>query len=164
MGSVHGTVNHSLRSTNSGLGLKRLFLLGLLLVGTDRLGAVERILRIDAPKSVVAGHDFAITLFASTDAGQDEQVGFLQAEYSIDQGKTWTAICYLENAGPQVVQPANLKPASAGSKVLLRVRAAFRDGLAGDVDQYGAAIRWHEWWASWAEPGALHASVTVRAL
>jgi hypothetical protein len=142
--------------------MKPVIWLGMLLVTVASSATVERTLRIEAPEAVTSGRDFAVTISASTDAGQGEQVGFLQAEYSLDQGRTWTAICYLDKAGARVVQPASLKPGPAGSVVLLRVRAAYRDGLAGDVDHTGAAIRWHEQWAHWVEPAALHAQVAVK--
>jgi hypothetical protein len=135
---------------------------GALLFILASSAAVERTLNIEAPETVISGRDFAVTISAGTDAGQGEQVGFLQAEYSIDQGRTWTAICYLEKAGAKVVQPASLKPGPAGSVVLIRVRAAYRDGLAGDVDHTGAAIRWREWWANWVAPAAMHAQVPVK--
>lgn len=137
------------------------WLIALLWLGP--VGAVERELRIEAPASVVAGQSFTAVITARTDAGQGEQVGFLHAEWSVDGGKTWKPIFYLERAGPRVTQPASLTPGSAGSTVKLRVRAAFRDGLAGDVDYNGAALRWHESWAEWREPAARHASLVVTA-
>lgn len=150
-----GIINRSGASGNS------LWLAALLLLGPA--GAVERALRIEAPASVVAGQPFTVVITASTDAGQGEQVGFLHAEGSVDGGKTWTAIFYLDKAGPRVTQPASLTPGPAGTTVKLRVRAAFRDGLAGDVDYNGAALRWHGSWAEWREPPARHASVAVTA-
>ncbi len=60
-------------------------------------------------------------------------------------------------------QSASLTPGPAGTTVKLRARAAFRDGLAGDVDCNGAALRWHVGWAEWREPPARHASIPVTA-
>jgi len=143
--------------------MKRCLLAGALFLTLGRAGAVERTLRIEAPGSVGAGRELTVTISASTDAGQGEQVGFLQAEYSLDVGKTWTAICYLQNLGVQAVQQASLKPGPAGTTVQLRVRAAFRGGLAGDVDCNGAAIMWQGSWAKWQSPPAKHANVVVTA-
>jgi hypothetical protein len=135
--------------------------LGLLLICLGRGEAVERTLQIEAPASVVAGQAITIVIRASTDAGQGEQVGFLQAEMSVDGGKSWTAICYLQKSGPSVTQPASLNAGPAGTTVLVRARAAFRDGLAGDVDYTGAALRWHASWNEWRTPPARHASIAV---
>ena len=145
------------------MGMKRCLLAGALFMALGRAGAVERTLRIEAPASVAAGQELTVTISASTDAGQGEQVGFLQAESSIDGGQTWTAICYLQKCGVQVVQHASLKPGPVGTTVKLRVRAAFRDGLAGDVDFSGAAIRWDGNWKEWKSPPAKQASIAVTA-
>jgi len=144
-------------------GLKRGLLAAALLLAAGRAWAVERTLRIEAPVSAVAGREFTVTIVASTNAGQGEQVGFLQAEASVDGGKTWTAICYLQKSGEQVAQPATVKPGPAGTAVRLRARAAFRDGLAGDVDYSGGAILWDGSWKQWKAPPAKHASVAVAA-
>ncbi len=143
------------------MGMKRCLLLGALLLTVGCAGAVERTLLIEAPTSVAAGGELMVTISASTDAGQGEQVGFLQAESSMDGGKTWTAIFYLQKSGPKVVQHTSLKPGPVGTTVKLRVRAAFRDGLAGDVDFNGAALRWDGSWKAWQTPPAKQASITV---
>lgn len=124
-------------------------------------GAVERSLKLEAPVAIRAGKDVIIKISASTDAGKGEQIGFLQAEASLDDGKTWTAICYLQKSGPQVVQDATVKTSAATTVVKLRARAAFRDGLAGDVDFSGAAIRWEGSWKEWQTPPAKWVSVKV---
>jgi hypothetical protein len=141
--------------------MKRCLLLGATLAALVPAAAVERVLRIETPATVRPGQDLNVTIHASTDAGQGEQVGFLQAEFSLDGGKTWTAICYLQKSGPQVAQAASLKPGPAGTAVKLRARAAFRDGLAGDVDFNGAAIVWEGSWREWKSPPARHALVGV---
>jgi hypothetical protein len=138
-------------------------LVGAMLMTLGSAGAVERTLRIEAPASVRTDAELTVTISASTDAGKGEQVGFLQAEASLDGGKTWTAICYLQQTGPRVTQTASLKPGPVGTTVKLRARAAFRDGLAGDVDYSGAVIRWPGSWESWQTPPARHASVDVTA-
>lgn len=145
------------------MGMKRCLMVGALLLSLGRAGAVERILRIEAPASVTAGQEAIVTISASTDAGQGEEVGFLQAESSLDGGKTWTAICYLQKSGAQVEQRASLKPGAGSTTVKLRVRAAYRDGLAGDVDFNGAAIMWKGTWNDWKSPPAKHASIAVTA-
>ena len=138
-------------------------LIGLLLLAVNRGAAVERYLRIAAPVAVAAGQPFDVILAVGTDAGQGEQVGFLQADMSVDGGKVWTPVCYLTNLGASSRQAQSLKPGPTGSTVRLRVRAAFRGGLAGDVDFSGAALRWHDTWADWAEPPARTATITVKA-
>lgn len=143
--------------------MKRCLLAGALLLALGRAGAVERTLRVEAPGSVGAGRELTVRIVAGTDAGTGEQIGFLQAEYSLDVGKTWTAICYLQNLGTQAVQQASLKPGPAGTTVKLRVRAAFRGGLAGDVDYNGAAILWNGSWAKWQSPPARLANIVVTA-
>lgn len=140
--------------------------MGLALVSLAALvsaGAVERALRIDAPPAVRAGRDVMLTISASTDAGGGEQIGFLQAEASVDGGRTWIALCYLQKSGPQVSQEASVKTVSTTTAVKIRARVAFRDGLAGDVDYTGAAIRWEESWKEWREPPAKSASVNAIA-
>lgn len=140
---------------------RRCLLVGALLLALGRAEAVERALLIEAPVSVAAGQELPVRIFASTDAGQGEQVGFLQAESSIDEGKTWTAICYLQKSGAQVEQRTSLQPGPVGTTVKLRVRVAYRDGLAGDVDYNGAAIVWKGSWQDWKSPPAKHASIAV---
>jgi len=122
--------------------------------------AVERSLTINAPTSMQEDQEVSLTIEASTDA-VGEQVGFLQVEFSIDGGRTWTAICYLQNSGQRVVQPAQLKPGPPGSVIELRARAAFRGGLAGDVDYRGAAILWQLSWVEWKTPPTKYAKILV---
>lgn len=141
--------------------LKRGLLFAVCLTALVSAGAVERSLKIEAPAAIRAGKDLMIKVSASTDAGKGEQVGFLQAEVSLDGGKTWTAICYLQKSGPQVMQEATVKTLPTTASVKLRARAAFRDGLAGDVDYSGAAIRWEESWNDWQTPPAKLVNVNV---
>jgi hypothetical protein len=144
------------------LWIKRCLLLGALGLALAQAAAVERKLYIEAPATIGAGQPLTVTIAASTDAGQGEQVGFLQAEVSVDDGKTWSAICYLQKSGPQVVHRAKLSPGAAGTAVRLRVRAAFRDGPAGDVDFSGAAIVWDKTWETWKTPPTKHARIAVK--
>lgn len=127
------------------------------------LSAVERVLRIEVPAAAVAGQPLPVVIVAATGAGGGEQVGFLQADVSLDGGRTWAPLCYLANAGPQVAHPVAVTPGGPGTVVRIRARAAFRDGLAGDVDYTGAALRWNRGWRRWDEPPARHAAVPVTA-
>jgi hypothetical protein len=124
--------------------------------------AVERSLLIVAPATVAAQTVFTVTVTAGTDAGQGEHVGLLQVDCSTDQGRTWKPMCYLDKLGPQVRQSITLQAGPEGGDVRVRARAAFRDGLAGDVDYAGAALRWHAGWAQWSEPPAKTAVILVR--
>jgi hypothetical protein len=144
-------------------GIRRVLGLGLLLVGLVQAHALERTLAIQAPATAAAGQPFDVVLAATTDAGHGEQVGFLQADVSINGGETWSALCYLQESGPKVAQTVKVTPGAAGTIIKLRVRAAFRGGLAGDVDYAGAALRWHDAWKEWLSPPARHAVVKVTA-
>jgi hypothetical protein len=140
----------------------RLCVFALLILGAaHRAVGVERTLIIDAPDSVSASEEIRAIISASTDAGVGEQVGFLQVEVSNDNGTTWEAICYLQNSGPEIRQAVTLKPRHIGTVTILRARAAFRDGLAGDVDYRGAAIMWERNWKSWDTPPAKTATIAV---
>ena len=141
----------------------RLCLLSIMFVlSTAPAMAVVRDLRIDVPAAVVAGQDLVVTFVASTDAGQGEHVGFLHAEYSSDGGKTWIALCYLDNIGATITRGCTIKVGFQETNLRLRVRAAFRGGLAGDVDYAGAAIRWKDSWENWGQPPAMLVVVAVR--
>jgi hypothetical protein len=56
-----------------------------------------------------------------------------------------------------------VKAGEAGTKILVRVKVAFRGGLAGDVDYKGAPIKWDDSWAKWQEPPAKQIEVKVVA-
>lgn len=123
--------------------------------------AVERTLEINAPRNVAANSVVSVTIFAGTDAGQGERIGFFQVEQSLDDGRTWQPVRYLDNIAAKTTQTIDLTAGPAGSVLRLRVRVAFRDGLAGDVDYRGAAIRWTETWGKWREPPAKSAVINV---
>ena len=125
--------------------------------------AVNRVVRISAPASAAAGSKLNIPILVSTDAGGGEHIGFFHAEFSTDSGKTWIALCYEEKTGPKATRFARLTAGSAGSKILVRVRIAFRGGVAGDVDYKGAAIDWSNAWEKWQEPPAKIATISVVA-
>jgi hypothetical protein len=132
--------------------------LGLLVSG----GAVERTMTIEAPASVAAGAACPVVLSAGTDAGQGERIGMFQVDFSLDGGRTWTGLCYLDNIGAATRQERTIAAGAAGSTIRVRMRVAFRDGLAGDVDYNGAALRWHGSWGKWAEPPAKSVAVAVK--
>lgn len=142
---------------------KLLLLSGLVLASAVTSWAVERELRLESPVAVPADQQLVVTVSASTDAGHGEQVGFLHVESSADGGKTWTGICYVDHVGPKVSYKLKPAKAKAGSTIIVRARAAFRDGLAGDVDFQGGAILWNESWEHWASPPARQASIKVTA-
>src|SRR5690349_14247884 len=60
-----------------------------LLVAAIPAVAANRSVSINAPTSVAPGSPVKIVIFASTDAGGGEKIGFFHAEYSLNQGKTW---------------------------------------------------------------------------
>ena len=121
-----------------------------------------RDLRINAPSSAVAGSAVQVSFLANTEAGQSERIGFLHAESSSDGGLTWTPLCYERNLGPAVTRAYAVTVGAAGTTLQLRVRAAFRGGVAGDVDYTGAAIRWKDTWENWGQPPARIATVVVK--
>lgn len=144
--------------------VRRAWLGCCLLVGLALPGlGVERVVRIDAPASAAAGSKVTVSVLARTDAGSGEQIGFFHAEYSTDGGKTWTGFCYEEAAGVTATRLATFRVGGAGSKALMRVRIAFRGGLAGDVDFNGAALKWKDSWEKWQGPPAKFATINVVA-
>ncbi len=141
---------------------RSLGILGLMAILTS-LHAGERTVEIGGPATVTAASPLTVSISARTDAGQGERIGFFQAEASLDGGKTWQAVCYLENLAAETQQNVNLTAGPAGSVIKVRVRVAFRDGLAGDVDYRGAAIRWTETWGKWEEPPSKSMAIAVVA-
>jgi hypothetical protein len=122
---------------------------------------VERRVEIEAPKTVAAGNRIDVVLVASTYAGQGERIGLLQADFSTDGGSSWAGLCYMDNLGPETRQERIIEAGPEGTIVMVRLRVAFRDGLAGDVDYRGAAIRWPGPWANWAKPPAKSVAILV---
>lgn len=127
------------------------------------VSAVERIVRIDAPATVTAGSKVTVSVLARTDAGNGEQIGFFHAEYSTDGGRTWTGFCYEEKAGVTATRLATFTAGPTGSTARVRVRIAFRGGLAGDVDYNGAALKWKDSWEKWQSPPAKFTTISVVA-
>ena len=143
--------------------IARAFLVVSLLLAALPLRAVERFLRLEAPATVRAGQNFRVTVLAGTDAGKGEQIGMFQVDISLDGGRTWTAARYLEGLGASTKQEIDLVAGPAGTPARLRVRVAYRGGLAGDVDYRGAAVRWKESWGAWEEPPAKSVEIPVTA-
>ena len=142
---------------------KLLLVLALALLSAGSAGAVNRVLAIAAPVLATPGTQINVSVLASTNAGGGEQVGFFHGEYSVDSGKTWTGFCFAENVGTSTTRVASFTTGPAGSKVLVRVRIAYRGGLAGDVDFNGMPIKWTESWIKWQEPPAKITTTTVVA-
>ena len=147
--------------------LKSILWSGLLGLGSILLagpaGAANRVVTISAPPSVVAGTKVEVPVFAATDAGEGEQIGFFHGEYSVDDGRTWIGFCYEDHLGASATRHARFTAGNAGSKVIVRVRIAFREGPAGDVDFNGAALKWQDSWKGWEAPPAKYATITVVA-
>lgn len=125
--------------------------------------AAERELTISAPATAAAGSEVSVSVEAATHLGGGEQIGFFHGEYSTDDGKTWSGFCYEQNKGSAMTRVVGIRAGAPGSRIVVRVRIAFRDGAAGDVDFTGAAIRWTETWNQWLEPPARSAIVSVVA-
>lgn len=147
-------------STWRALGL--FVVLALAASGSSAYGVTRNII-ISAPASVAAGSKVNVTVGASTDAGGGEHVGFLHADYSVDGGATWTAISYATKAGAKVSFKATITAGAGGSKVLVRIRVAYRGGKDGDVDYAGKPIAWSGSWDKWQEPPAKTATIAVVA-
>jgi hypothetical protein len=144
-------------------GVPRLVLLVTLLIGAGiGVAAETRTVAIIAPTEVTPGSEFTVIARAHTSFGEGEQVGFFQLEASLDGARTWVPMAYLDNRGGAVNETITLKAGAHGSNIRVRLRVAFRDGLAGDVDYTGAAIRWDQSWEQWRDPPAK--SVVIRVV
>jgi len=123
--------------------------------------AVNRAISIEAPAAAAAGSTVSVTIQAGTDANDGEQIGFVHAEYSIDDGMTWTQFCYAEKSGTKLSRQAIFAVNAKGGKAIIRVRVAFRGGAAGDVDYQGGAIQWSDSWSKWRSPPTKYAIIYV---
>jgi hypothetical protein len=137
-------------------------LAGLLLLGAGPVFAVNRTVAITAPATVRPSAAVHITITAATDATDAEQIGFFQAEYSLDEGKTWAPV-YAEKVGRSATRAIDVTAGAVGSRILMRTRMAFRGGKAGDVDFAGMPIAWDGSWGKWESPPAKHTTITVTA-
>lgn len=124
--------------------------------------AATRALTITAPAEVKSGEKLEVVIAASTDANDTERIGFLHSDYSLDGGKTWSNFSYEEKLGRAVTRTLGLTAGAAGTKVIVRARAAFRGGAAGDVDFKGGAIQWATTWEKWLTPPARNQIIYVR--
>jgi len=144
--------------------MKMLPLFGSLLCATILTAlpafAVNRTVVISAPSTALPGSSVHVSVAVSTDAADAEQIGFLHAEYSTDNGKTWQS-SYAENAGRVATRALDFKVGGEGSRALVRVRIAFRGGKSGDVDYAGAPIKWGESGGKWETPPAKFATIIV---
>ena len=138
-----------------------LLLLPVVLAGVPAF-ATDRLVSISAPVEARPGSPVHVSVMAETDATDGEQIGFLHSEYSLDGGKTWVAICFEEKAGAQLERGADFQVGASGSKVLVRVRVAFRGGKAGDVTYKGTPIAWDESWANYRAPAGKFVVIYVR--
>lgn len=142
-----------------------LFVIALLaLVGVAMLPrfAPDRLLRINAPAEARTDDPILVEVAAVTRLDDGESIGFLQVETSVDDGETWQAIAYKSGMGRRGEHWFLLQVDSIPRVILIRARAAFRHGEAGDVDQHGQSLDWDGTWDRWALPPAIMASVTVR--
>ncbi len=124
--------------------------------------AANRTLVITAPPSVRPGDSIHVTVTASTDATDGEQISFFQSEYSTDGGKSWVPV-YAEKVGRSATRAFDFPAGAEGSRALVRARMAFRGGKAGDVDFAGTQIAWGGSWGKWETPPAKQASIKVTA-
>lgn len=124
--------------------------------------AVHRVFTLTLPGIVPAGGRVDVAVRMSTDAGEGEAIAFMQAEYSTDGGRTWTSSWAEQDLGTSADRGFSFTAGAAGTECRVRVRVAYRGGVAGAVDCEGAAIRWFETWKNWREPPAKSATVSVR--
>lgn len=124
--------------------------------------AANRLLLIDAPATAGAGTTVHVTVAASTTATDGEQIGFFQAEYSTDDGKTWNPV-YAEKVGKSAKRAVDFQAGPKGSKAMVRARMAFRGGKAGDVDFAGKPIAWSGSWGRWDTPPAKVVTIEITA-
>lgn len=138
-------------------------LFAMVLLAVAPAFAVQRVFEIAAPASAAPGVHIEVSIRTSTDAGAGEQIGFLHVEYSIDSGRTWTGLCYEQKVGSEATRRFSITTGAAGSKTLVRARVAFREGVAGDVDYDGAAVKWQDSWRLWRQPPARWVETVVTA-
>jgi hypothetical protein len=161
VGTVAQSPNGSVAFFHFGSLRRGCLALGLLLIFVlPAWAGTNRTVEINTPATAVAGSGFAVVITASTTADDGEQVGFLQAEYSADGGKTWTGMCYDTAAGSSATRTNQVQAGAAGTNVQIRVRVAFR-GPKGDVDLKGKPIDWNGSWEKWQSPPAISAKTSV---
>jgi hypothetical protein len=119
------------------------------------------VVKIIAPAEAKTGSSVKVAVIASTDAVDGEQIGFLHADYSIDDGKTWTQFFYENDSGAELARSVSFSVGAKGVKTLIRARVAFQGGKAGDVDFKGNAIQWSGTWEKWRTPPTRFAIIYV---
>lgn len=139
---------------------RHLCLLLLVFAAASPALAANRTVTIIAPASAPPAADVRVVVTALTDAQDAERIGFLHAEYSTDDGRTWKPV-YAERLDRSVSRAIDLRTSPEGARTQIRVRVAFRGGRAGDVDYTGAPIAWGESWARWETPPARTATIEV---
>lgn len=132
-----------------------------LLAAVPALAAI-RTLSINAPATAKPGENIHVIIAAATEAVDAEQIGFFHAEYSVDDGRNWLPV-YAEKPGRKLSRALDIPAGAVGSKVLVRVRVAFRGGQAGDVDYADKPIDWNGTWTKWETPPAKTAEIIVTA-
>jgi hypothetical protein len=142
--------------------IRPLRLLLLLVLTAVPSFATDRLVSISAPSETRPGSPVHVSVMAETDATDGEQIGFMHAQYSVDGGKSWTAICFEEKVGAQLERGADFQAGAAGTKILVRVRVAFRGGKAGDVTYKGTPIAWDESWGNYRAPAGKFVVIYVR--
>lgn len=123
--------------------------------------SADRQLTVTVPTKASPGSKISAIVAASTDGADGEVVWFFHAEYSVDRGKTWVGISYDQDLGATVSRTVQIDVSPNSSMILVRARACFRGGAAGDVDFNGKPIKWEESWAKWLSPPAKIAKVFV---
>jgi hypothetical protein len=123
--------------------------------------AADRSIRIEAPRQVPAGAPVNVPVSVITQTGNGEKIGFFHGEYSVDEGKSWTAFTFDQNLEAHALRRLTLNAGKGGSTIKIRVRIAFRGGAAGDVDYLGKPIDWEGTWTKWSEPPAMSATIRV---
>lgn len=138
-------------------------LLALLSIFAVAAQAATRTISISAPASTPAGSHIHVVVGASTDAGDGEKIGFLHSEFSLDGGATFKPITYITDGKAAVQAGQEVVAGAAGTKIVVRVRVAYRGGKAGDVDYDGKPINWEKSWSKWEEPPTKTVTVDVVA-
>ncbi len=139
--------------------LTPLFLFALL---TIPVFAADRDLTISAPSQAQPGASVEVVITVKTTDIADEGVKFLQAEFSVDGGETWAAICYDSDLGSAATRSVTIEVGPAATQTIIRARSAFRGGADGDVDFAGKPIAWEKSWSQWKSPPARIATIDVK--
>lgn len=135
-------------------------LAGFVLISALSAVAANRTLTIFAPPSTPAGKPFDVPVMVVTDQ-KGEHIAFFHGEYSVDGGTKWTAFSYEQDLGMSEKRTAKIPSAAAGTKIMVRVRVAFRSDK-GDVDVTGKGVEWETTWDKWLPPVAKTTTTLVK--